>query len=327
MLSAARQPAIAAFLAANGWADARRAPLAGDASARRYERLVRDGERAVLMDAAAVPDQVAPFLAVGRLLAAAGLSVPTVRAADPGQALLLLEDFGDQTFTLLLAEGADPAPLYRLATASLIHLHHHVAPGATALKRYDIAAWIAIVHLFAEVYVPRHGRPADAGELAAFEAIWRALLSPLQALPETLVLRDFHAGNLFRLAGRDGVAACGLIDYQDAGLGCVLYDLISLLEDARRDLDPGIVAACRSQYLAAFPAIEPGAADAAWHALALQRHLRVIAVFDRLAASGDDRYLVHMPRLWAYVGTHLRALAEPDLNDWLHRHLPAAPWT
>ena len=327
MLSTGREAEIAGFLTHSGWSGAERAALAGDASARRYERLRLGGRRAVLMDAAGVPDQVVPFMTVRDILASAGLSAPAILAADPARALLLLEDFGDATFTALLEEGAEPGPLYRLATSALVHLHRSVGPDRPELARYDIATWIDIVGLFADHYVPRHGTPADSVARAEFDAIWRALLRPLTTLPESLLLRDFHAGNLFRLTGREGAAACGLIDFQDAGIGSVLYDLISLLEDARRDLAPGIAATCLADYRAAFPDLDGAAMDAAWHALALQRHLRVIAVFDRLAANGDERYLVHMPRLWRYVGGHLAGLGDPALERWLRHHLPVAPWT
>jgi aminoglycoside/choline kinase family phosphotransferase len=324
---------IERFLAGNGWAEATRQDLAGDASSRRYQRLRRAGDRAVLMIGGASGGQVAPFLAVQRILSAAGLSVPAVLAADPDGGLMLLEDFGDDTYARLLDQGDDPLPLYRLAIDALVHLHRRIdvhAPEVFALPRYDDATWIDIVGLFADSYVPAHGEPPTAEARAEYDAIWRELLRPLDAVPASLLLRDFHAGNLFRLDARPGIGACGLIDFQDAGVGCVLYDPISLLEDARRDLDAALVADCQARYRTAFPELDADVFARAWHALALQRHLRVVAVFDRLARNGDERYLVHMPRLWGYVTGHLGAAdAGPQagrLAGWLARHLPDRSW-
>lgn len=329
-MSADRATAIDAFLARAGWRDAERVALAGDASVRRYERLRRGADSAVLMDAAGVREQIAPFVAVRAILADAGLSVPALLAEDDEAALLLLEDFGDDSLTRMLDGGGDVPALYAQATDVLVHLHRAIdgsAAAARALPCFDIDRWVEIVGLFADHYVPRHGQAPGPRARRVFDAIWRDLLRPLDDLPLSLLLRDYHAGNLHLLPGRPGVKACGLIDFQDAGRGSVVYDLVSLLEDARRDLSPDIAAFCRARYLDAFPALDRSLFDAAWHALALQRHLRVIAVFDRLAVGGDERYLVHMPRLWRYVGGHLAKLGDNALSDWLQRHLHAAPWT
>lgn len=330
MVGAGRAAEIDAFLACAGWRNASRLALTGDASARQYERLRRGTDRAILMDSAGAPEQVAPFLAVRDILASAGLSVPRVLAEDTPAALLLVEDFGDDSLTLMLDRGGDAQALYELSVDALVHLHRTLdgsEPSLRSLPCFDTGRWVEIVGLFADHYVPRHGRTPDPQARHAFDVIWRELLQPLDDLPVSLLLRDYHAGNLHWLPGRTGVRACGLIDFQDAGVGSCLYDLISLLEDARRDLASDIAAACRARYLDAFPSLDRDVFDTAWHALALQRHLRVIAVFDRLAAGGNNRYIVHMPRLWRYVGGHLAVLGDNALSDWLRRHLHAAPWT
>src|SRR5215470_10381485 len=119
----AREARIAAFLAEHGWGDAERVPLAGDASFRRYDRLSRPGETAVLMDAPPPMEDVRPFVRIADLLRSAGLSAPAIWAADETAGLLLLEDFGDDTYTRLLDRGADPVALYDLAIDVLAHLH------------------------------------------------------------------------------------------------------------------------------------------------------------------------------------------------------------
>ena len=143
-------------------------------------------------------------------------------------------------------------------------------------------------------------------------------------MPETLVLRDFHVDNLMRLPGRAGIAACGLLDFQDAVAGPLTYDLMSLLEDARRDLDPALVSAMRRRYLDAFPDLDREAFDLSWTVLAAQRHAKVIGIFTRLEQrDGKPVYLRHIPRVWRLLDA---ALAHPRLGRlkaWLDRHLPA----
>lgn len=324
MLTPARNAAIEQFLSAAGWSGVEHRDLAGDASTRRYQRLHAQTRSSVLMIDGEDGGQLPAFLAVQRILTDAGLSVPRVITAAPGQGLALLEDFGDDTYTRLLDQGAAPLALYRLAIDALRHVHACVDiddPPVAALPRYGRDDWIDIVRLFADGYVAAHGQPPTATAVAEYEEIWHELLARTDGFPKSLLLRDFHAGNLFHLPGRSGVAACGLIDFQDAGVGSVLYDPISLLEDARRDLERDVFAECQMRFRASLPPHAPEDFEAAWSALALQRHLRVIAVFDRLARAGDDRYVAHLPRVWGYVEKHLRAPAAARLAAWLDRHL------
>ncbi len=108
-------------------------------------------------------------------------------------------------------------------------------------------------------------------------------------MPDSLVLRDYHVDNLVLLAGRAGIAACGLLDFQDAVIGPVSYDLVSLLEDARRDVTPEIAAAMRGRYLAAFPALDPAAFAASFAVLGAQRNCKIVGIFTRLAGATASR--------------------------------------
>jgi aminoglycoside/choline kinase family phosphotransferase len=165
--------------------------------------------------------------------------------------------------------------------------------------------------------------PLPAGARDAYGAHWQALFPIARAVPETLVLRDFHVDNLLRLEGRSGIAACGLLDFQDAVTGPVTYDLMSLLEDARRDIDPHLVATLRRHYLQAFPGLEPEAFDASWAVLAAQRHAKVIGIFTRLCRrDGKPVYLRHIPRLWRLLEQALTHPRLADLKGWFDRHLP-----
>jgi len=279
-MSAERAEAIGRFLDSAGWRGAGVQPLAGDASFRRYLRVRRNGCGAMLMDAPPAHEDVRPFLAVARHLHALGLSAPGILATDEQEGFLLLEDFGDDTFTRLLAAGTDEATLYRMAVDVLVYLHR--LPVGTALPdrlpRYDTDRLLAEVLLLTDWYAPAVLAAPLAGELRdAYAEAWRAVLEPVAAEPATLVLRDFHVDNLMRLAARDGLAACGLLDFQDAVAGPPAYDLMSLLEDARRDVSPQVKQEMLERYCAARGELDRAAFHRTFTVLAAQRHAKVIA--------------------------------------------------
>lgn len=312
------------FLRRFGWGAAERYPLPGDASFRRYVRLTGPMGRAMLMDAPPPKEDVRPFLFIARHLAGLGYSAPKILAADETNGFLLLEDLGDDTFTRLLAQGADEESLYRLATDLLVDLHRRgeraMPPG---LPSYDDVRLLDEAALLVDWYLPEMtGVPLSAADRAAYLGLWRDLLPLARTVPDTLVLRDFHVDNLMRL-DRPGVAACGLLDFQDAVAGPLTYDLVSLLEDARRDIDPVLIRTMRERYLNAFPALDRAAFDVSWAVLAAQRHAKVIGIFTRLLRrDGKPVYLGHIPRLWRLLDAALRHPALADLAGWLDRHLP-----
>jgi aminoglycoside/choline kinase family phosphotransferase len=316
------------FLVGAGWADAAVTPLAADASFRSYHRVRRGEDRAVLMDAPPPKEDVRPFRAVDARLIELGLSAPRILAEDVARGFLLLEDFGDGTFTRLLAAGEDETALYDLAVDALIALHR--APAARPMPGYDLPAYdtaryLAEAGLLPDWFLPAMGVRLSATARAAYDAAWRRGLAVLDGLPSTLVLRDFHVDNLMRLPGRAGVAACGLLDFQDAVSGPAAYDLMSLLEDARRDLAPALVARGRARYLAAFPGLDAAAFDAAWAVLAAQRHAKVIGIFTRLCArDGKPQYLPHIPRVWRLLEAALAHPANAAVARWFADHVPAA---
>ncbi len=323
MVSAA---AATAFLQRHGWRDARRTALPGDASARRYERL-RLGERRALLMLAPPDDTAANFMAIAGLLHGAGLSVPAILAAEPDQGMLVVEDFGDGTYTALLDGGAEALPLYQLAVDALIHLHRaFVATDDTAplpdLPVFDAERFLQQTMLFCESDLPAAFGPVEAAVSDSFRRAWETALSQAMSVPRSLLLRDFHAGNLFHLAGRPSVRACGLIDFQDAGIGPVTYDLVSLLQDARRDIADDVAAACLERYSAAFPDIDRAAFAASYAVLAAQRHVRVIAIFSRLARQGKPGYLDHLPRLWRLLDLALQHPALAQVAAWFEVNLP-----
>ena len=313
---AEREGAIRAFLERQGLAAARRLPLAGDASVRRYERIVGGPRPAVLMDAPPAAIDLRPFLAVAGWLRAAGLSAPEVLAADAQAGLVLLEDLGDDLFSRVLARGGDEALLYGTAVDLLLVLHRALPP--VFLPPYDDAWLLREAELLVEWYAPELGAPAKAD----YRAIWRDLLPAARTGADGFVYVDYHADNLLWLAGRSGLARVGLLDFQDARLGPPAYDLVSLLEDARRDVDPGLAPAMLERYLAARPELHPAAFRAAYGLLGAQRNAKILGLFARLAKrDGKAHYLPLQPRVRAHLARDLRHPLLAPLRRWFERHL------
>ncbi len=322
----ARAADIATFLAGAGWGAAERRPLPGDASFRRYERLVLGGRTAMLMDAPPPKEDVRPFLAVARWLHDRGFSAPDILVADEVRGLLVIEDLGDATYTRELARGADEAALYAQAIDTLVALHRRADATAASVPPYDDARLLTEAALFLDWFLPAiTGAPVAPAARASYEDAWRRAFAVARRVPDTLVLRDYHVDNLMVVAGGTGIAACGLLDFQDAVIGPVSYDLVSLLEDARRDVPAAIVAAMRARYLAAFSAIDPAALDASYAILGAQRNAKIVGIFTRLdRRDGKSRYLMHIPRVWRLLEGDLRHPALAEVRTWFDAHVPAA---
>jgi len=300
--------AIAAFLAAHGHADAALRPLPSDASNRRYTRL--DGQAALLVQS--TPDDVAIFARMATALRTAGLRAPAILAVDQAQGLLLVEDLGTATLADQLDSGADPVALYAAAAAALAALH--AAPPPPWLPPWDAAAMAqAAAATFLHWWWPAaFGAPASGDIRTELDAALRTMLAPFPAT--AWVHRDYFPPNLMPLP--DGI---GLLDFQDAALGHPAYDLVSLIEDARRD----VPAAARNAALAAYRAARPAPLDAAMAALGAQRHLRVAGLWVRLdRRDGRPGYLRHGPRTWAHLAASLDHPAVAPLRGFLDRHVP-----
>ena len=310
-----------AFLRAAGFGAARLDPLPADASFRCYARLHGGPRPALLMDAPP-PEDVRPFLAIGRHIAGLGLSAPEIIAADEAQGFLILEDFGSATHAALLDAGADPLPLYCEAAEALAALHaqpppHGLPPWGPARMAETAAA------TFLDWWWPAAmGAAPDAETRAACDAAIRAMLAPF-AEARGFVHRDFFPANLMRLADRAGPRRTGLLDFQDAAIGHPAYDLVSLVEDARRDVAPDIRAAAIARYLDARPDVDRDAFAAAMAACAAQRHLRVAALWVRLdRRDGKPHYLAHGPRCWRLLDQALAHPATRPLREFLDARVP-----
>lgn len=315
---------IADFLARAGWRDATATALPGDASFRRYFRVARGSARAMLMDAPPPREDVRPFLAIGGWLAERGFVVPRVFEADDRQGFLLLQDFGDAVFSRLLDRGDDPMPLYAAAVDLLILLHRFAPP--VALPPYDDARILQEGRILLDWYLPAlTGQESDPALYEEYAALWRAVL-PLTRLggkAEVLVHRDYFAGNLMSLPGRHGIASVGLLDFQDAVIGPAAYDLVSLLQDARRALPDTLVEAMLDRYMAGAAITDRVAFRTAYTVFGAQRYARIVGLWPRLwKRDGKPRYLAYMPQTWRLLEADLDHPELARLKAWFDRMIP-----
>jgi aminoglycoside/choline kinase family phosphotransferase len=354
-----RNDAMTAFLTEAGWGAAERRPLAGDASTRHYVRLHLGARTAMLMDQpqsaeapvaspSATPEErralgynalarlagadCARFVAAARYLRKRGLAAPEIYAADTAHGFLLLEDLGIALYTDVLADGGDERTLYEAAIDGLVKLHAEPAPATLApdkpLFTYDDTALLAEIELLTEWFLPAAlGRAADASLVEEHRALWRKALQSLGDQPSVFVHRDYHAQNLLWRTDRTKLARVGIIDFQDALAGSRAYDLISLLEDARRDVAPELAEAMTARYLARSRAdgasCHPEHFRAHAAVLAAQRNAKIIGIFARLAKRDNKpRYLAHLPRVWRYMERDLAHPALQSLKAWYDRIIP-----
>lgn len=353
-----RATAMDAFLKQAGWTAAERTPVPGDASTRRYIRLRLGGRKAMLMDqpqgaespaapAGASPDErralgynavarlagadVGRFVATSNYMRARGLSAPEIYAADPAAGFLIIEDLGDALYADVVA-GDNERELYAAAADVLASLHLENAPSILPpdkpLHAYDEIAMLAEIDLLPEWFIPvALGRAVTQDERLEHRALWRAVLhEALKPLP-VFVHRDYHAQNLIWLPSRNGLARVGLIDFQDAVAGSRAYDLISLVEDARRDVSRDIAEATTAHYLGAMKAQGTPLDEAAYRSLmavmAAQRNAKIVGIFARLfKRDGKPRYLGYLPRVWGYLNRDLEDPALAALKAWYDRAIP-----
>jgi aminoglycoside/choline kinase family phosphotransferase len=302
----------AAFLDAHGWGGARIDPLAGDASFRRYFRVVAGERRAVLMDAPPPHEDPRPFVSIAGWLTQRSFAAPAIHAMDLEQGLVLLEDFGDAR----LRETADSDPvaaggLYAAAIDLLVALRAHPAAD---LRPYDRRELQREAGLLTEWYCPAIGVEVD---VAGYRAAWDAVLDCADAATPVTVLRDFHAENLMLVEPGNRL---GLLDFQDALAGHPAYDVVSLLQDARRDVDPALEEAMLTRYRAATG--EGGAFVQAYHVLGAQRNAKIVGIFTRLwRRDGKPRYAELCPRVWGYLERDLRHPALAPVARWFDANI------
>jgi aminoglycoside/choline kinase family phosphotransferase len=359
-LTSEREAARRFFLSDSGLADARREPLAGDASTRRYERLFPlSGPSLIFMDQPPSAEtrpcppraseaerralgynalcrlaagRVEAFVATAAYLRRQGLSAPAVIVADAAAGFAVMEDLGDDLYATRIAAGLSETTLYSSAVDVLLRLHAASPPETLTaeglswpLLTYDAVALRTGADLFVE-WLPRLDARLSFGPDALAE--WRAAVDPIanrgEAGATVFCHRDYHAENLIWLPRRFGVARTGLLDFQDALCAHPAWDLSMLLHDARRDVSEACRTAMLERYLSGRPELDAEAFMADFHALGALNIARILGLFARLATRDDKpRYRAFMPRLWGYLDSCLEDPAPPGLRAWLKTHVPA----
>jgi N-acetylmuramate 1-kinase len=344
------------FLASGGWARARRLALPGDASTRRYERLVGGPQPALLMDMPARPDgppvrdgkpysaiahlaeDVRAVMAVSGELLRRGYSAPQIFAADEQHGFLIVEDFGDGIFGRMIAEGRDMSEPFHSAVLLLADIAgrdwpHEVAVAGRPYRihPYDGEALLIEAELLTAWYVPLiSGTRVDPAVEEAYRQAFSAVLPLVRPERAVWSLRDYHVDNLFWLPDRAGIARVGLIDTQDAVIGHPAYDLVSILQDARVDVAAETAGELLDLYCAARAQAAPGfdepAFRTAYAVLGVQRAAKILGIFSRLSLRDTKHgYLRHLPRVRRQLDRGLQHPALEDLRAWFERHLPRPP--
>ena len=353
-----REDKIQNFIASAGWSDADVESFPGDASSRRYFRLTRRNEVAVLMDAprgaetpaepegASVADRAAlgynalarlagpepaAFACLSNELVIRGFSAPKILAADLDHGFLLLEDFGQGVYARVIeTEPSMEARLYAAAVQCLAEIYRSSFPAVMQyreaswrVRSYDEAALLTETHLFLDWYAVDKGAIISDAARVDWDRIWRKLFSALDAHAPGLALRDFHAENLFWLPERQSVAKVGLIDFQDGLFVHPAYDLVSFLEDARRDVSLDLVDPLISQFVAQAKLTDEADFRRAYAVLGAQRNAKILGIFVRLAErDGKPSYRDLIPRVHAHFVKNLSGDAFAPLRGWFAEYLP-----
>jgi tRNA threonylcarbamoyl adenosine modification protein YjeE len=344
------------FLDETDYAEAASEYLQGDASARGYARLKLGHRAAILMNSPKTPDgppirdgkpysqlvhlaeDVTPFVAVAGALRERGLTAPAVYAFDLKRGIILLEDLGDTTFKRALDSGHSMRDLYGAAVDVLLAIverpQSDLLPiegeAPYRLPHYDAGALLTEATLLIDWFWPAlHGKPTPEALRTEFIGLWLQLLEDAATADKTLVLRDYHSPNLMWLKDREGLRKVGILDFQDALIGCAAYDLVSLLQDARLDVPEALEAELLARYCAARSAKEKQFSSdrfrALYATLGAQRNSKILGIFARLAKRDGKRgYLAHIPRVARYLARDLDHPALARLKVWYARELPDA---
>lgn len=315
------------FLHRSGWGTAEVTTLAGDASFRRYDRARHaDGRIAVLMDAPPPQENVAPFVTVAQWLAASGFAAPRIFAEDREHGFLLLEDLGDDSFTRVLAAAPErETELYRAAGRLLAALHQH-ADILPDVPHYDRDTLLREAALLPDWYL-RAVSGENNSARDAFFAAWNQVFDAFPPLTQVLVLRDYHADNLMLLPEprehAHGYGRVGLLDFQDALIGSPAYDLVSYLDDARRDVSAHTRNAVLEEY-AQLTGTDLHSLRVQCDVLGAQRNCKILGIFMRLTLrDGKPQYLDYLPRVWRLLEHEMREPILAPVKAWFDAHLPA----
>ncbi len=295
--------------------------LPADASSRTYYRTYTNDKSYIIMDSPPASEPVNEFIKVAKHLKKQGFYPPEIYEIDEDKGFLMLEDFKDDTFYKLLNENYPKLKLYKLATDTLIQMHKNSMMTALNIAPYDTAAYLREVELFSDWYYQWVMEKELTPKLKSqWMQLWVTALNEIPPHNTTLVLRDFHAGNLM-LIKRDGVDICALLDFQDALIGHIGYDLLSLLEDIRLDVPKPIRDECYNNYKTEMRLGDDF--DKTYTILSAQRHAKVLGIFIRLLKRDNKNgYLKYMPRTAKLFKETIEAPYLKNIKQWVEENMP-----
>lgn len=308
------------FLADFGIESYKLNPLPADCSARRYYRVISDLGTHILMDSSEDPS-IRSFLYIASVLENAGLRPPKIFKSDLKTGYLLIEDFGNKLLTQGLVENPEhEASYYELCTHALTK----IAKLETAKLQIPIYCPNLLneeLRVFSDWYVKYNTEPVIYPSARdELESTFNGLYGQLTKLPQVLTLRDFMADNLMILDGNIGFERLGILDFQSAVLGNCVYDLVSLLEDARRDVSPNVVAKCKAAFCVDMD-LDLKTFEDSYTILGLQRNLKIVGIFHRRHINdGEPRYLDYLPRVWQFIKAGLEKDVARPLKHWFDKH-------
>ncbi len=313
---------ISHFISKTAFAGAQLQPLAGDASSRRYVRAVLGEKSAMIMDSPAEGENFQAFVTIAEYLYSNGYSAPEILARNMAAGLLLLEDFGDESFSRVVSKN--PSQETKLYEAAIDLLAQWQSLPSIALPCYNLELYMREVTLFCDWFLPKIlGAEKSASLRTEYLAIWQGILANAPLAQNIFVHRDFHADNLMWLPSRAGAKRLGLLDFQDGVIGDAAYDMVSLLEDARRDVPSELAQEMIARYLAKTGA-DAARFNTAYSVLGAQRNSKIIGIFVRLAVrDGKQNYLQYLPRVWGYLERDLEHQNLAPLREWLDKNIPA----
>lgn len=304
------------FLAQNSFKDFEIKKIAGDASFRSYYRISLNKQSLILMFAPPSHEDIKPFVKIDYFLRENNFSAPKIIAIDEINGFLLLEDFGDVSLTShLKSNPQDEIKLYQKACEQLIKLHNL---SNTKIKNFKTISYynnhllLKEVLLFLDWYLPLIDKKISIKDKSYFKKLWFNQFDKLSKNNHFFILRDFHADNIMLIKKQNQKDFdIGLLDFQDGVIGSNAYDLVSLLEDARRDVDSQTVSYIMNYYIENSPTKSEEFIND-YNILSLQRNIKILGIFARLSKrDGKDNYLNLMPR----VKNHVKNRLQENQND------------
>lgn len=299
--------------------------LPGDASYRQYFRIMKpDGKSVMLMDAPPGKEDIRSFICIAKHLVSMELSAPLILASDEENGFLLIEDFGNDTYTQLLNRGVSEQHLYETAVDVLIKIHCHPKATDIELQLYDIDSLLEESVLLPDWYWPEIKQTSCPHEIRnEYMTAWETVFNELGDIKQSLVLRDYHVDNLMLLQNRDGERACGLLDFQDALIGPCAYDLVSLLEDARRDISSDLTESMLERYYEGVGDLDRDKFHEWYSVLGAQRHAKVAGIFARLfRRDNKPQYLKHISRVIKMLNKNMGIPVLTPVRIWFEKYLP-----